>query len=239
MSHTQSEECPDEEAVFPFLIDSLNDRGQTRFCKNLLVYLFEPGISPCKADFPDVKIKRQIVEHYLKDICDLTQQYGTYTIEFSTPRTAHGKYAIQTDDIDLEFSKVFIENIKSIQYHNSQRANSIFTNEVFEKIYSYRSILEKTEVQSTSPTQTSKHTKVRNKITVFSTFLHIIRENFTQNDVSQNTKLDLQNILAWFIIDYFTHNLDLIAQARKNVSPQNTNDDTVIAEQSDYVWDPE
>ena len=39
--------------------------------------------------------------------------------------------------------------------------------------------------------------------------------------------------------DYFTHNLDLNSQARKNFRPQNTNDDTVIAEQSDYVWDPE
>ena len=178
MSHTQSDESPDKEAVFPFLIDSFNDRGQTQFCKNLLVNLFEPGISPCKAEFPDVKIKRQIIEHYLKDICNLTQQYGIYTIEFSTPRTAHNKYVIQTDDIDLEFSKVFIEYIKSIQYHNSQRANSIITNEVFAIMYSYISILEKTDVQSTSPTETSKHTKVKNEITIFSTFLHIIRENF-------------------------------------------------------------
>ena len=91
--------------------------------------MFEPGISPCKAEIPDVKNKRQIIEHYLKDICNLTQQYGIYTIEFSTPNTAHRKYVIQTDDIELEFSKVFIEYIKSIQYHNSQRANSIFTNE--------------------------------------------------------------------------------------------------------------
>ena len=106
----------------------------------------------------------------LNDICNLTQQYGIYTIEFSTPRTAQGKYVIQTDDIDLEFSKLFIEYIKSIQYQNSQRANSIFTNEVFAIIYSYISILEKTEVQSTSPTQTSQHTKVRTEITLFLTF---------------------------------------------------------------------
>ena len=49
----------------------------------------------------------------------------------------------------------------------------------------------------------------------------------------------MQKILAWFIIDYFTHNLDLISQAKKNVRPQITNDDTVLSEQSDYVWDPE
>ena len=239
MSHTQSDESPDDEAVFPFLIDSLDNRGQHYFSKNLLVNLFEPGISPCKAKFPDVKIKRQIIEHYLKDICNLTQQYGIYTIEFSTPNTSHRKYVIQTDDIELEFSKVLIENIKSIQYHNSQRANSIFTNEVFAVIYSYISLLEKTEVQIISPTETSKHTKVRNEITVFTTFLHIIRENFTKDDVSQNTEHDLQKILAWFINDNFTHNLDLISQARKNFRSQNTNDDTVLSEQSEYVWDPD
>ena len=38
---------------------------------------------------------------------------------------------------------------------------------------------------------------------------------------------------------FFTHNLDLISQAGKNFRPQSTNDDTVIAEQSDYIWDPE
>ena len=142
-SHTQSDESPDDEEVYPFLVDAPNDRGQHIFCKNLLLSLFEPGISPCKAEFPDVKIKRQIVEHYLKDICNLTKQYGIYTIEFSTPNPNHRKYVIQTDDFELEFSKVFLEYIKSIQYHNSQRANSIFTNEVFAIINSYISILEK------------------------------------------------------------------------------------------------
>ena len=37
--------------------------------------------------------------------------------------------------------------------------------------------------------------------------------------------------------DYFTHNIDLIAQARKNFRPQSTNDDTAIAEKPDYIWD--
>ena len=135
--------------------------------------------------------------------------------------------------------RIFTEYIVSIQYQNSQRANSKFTDEVLTIIYSYLSILERTEAQSTSPVQTSKHTKIRNKIVAFSTFLNAIRENFTNNDVSQNTKLDLQEILAWFTIDYFTHNIDLTEQARKTFRPPSTNDDTVIAEKSDYVWDPE
>ena len=60
MSNTLRDESQDEEAVFPFVINSLSDRGQTRVCKNLLVNLFEPGISPCKSEFPDIKIKRQL-----------------------------------------------------------------------------------------------------------------------------------------------------------------------------------
>ena len=62
MSHTQSDASPDDEAVFPFLIDSLDDRGQHDFCKNLLVKLFKPGISPCNAEVPDVKIKRHLLD---------------------------------------------------------------------------------------------------------------------------------------------------------------------------------
>ena len=45
--------------------------------------------------------------------------------------TPHGKYVIQTDEIDIEFSKVFTEYIKNIQQQNLQRAKSKFTNKVF------------------------------------------------------------------------------------------------------------
>ena len=93
---------------------------------------------------PRCKNQKTNYRHYLKDICNLTQQYGIYTIEFSTPNPNHRKHVIQTDDLDLEFSKLFLEYIKSVQYHNSQRANSIITNEVF-------AILEKTEIPNISP----------------------------------------------------------------------------------------
>ena len=47
------------------------------------------------------------------------------------------------------------------------------------------------------------------------------------------------SFLAWFISDYFAHNTDLISLARKNFRPQDTDDETVVAEQTDYVWDTE
>ena len=113
------------------------------------------------------------------------------------------------------------------------------TNDVFSILYSYLSLLEKTETQSTSPVQTTRHTNIKNEIAAFSEFLNTIRENLSNKEVSQTVKHDLQKLLAWFIIDYFTHTIDLIAQARKAFRPQSTDDDTVIAEQSDYIWDPD
>ena len=77
MSQSPSDKSPDENFVFPFLINSLTeDRVQKQFCNNLNANLFEQGISRCKAQFPEIKIKRQIVNHYMKGICNLTQQYG-------------------------------------------------------------------------------------------------------------------------------------------------------------------
>ena len=95
------------------------------------------------------------------------------------------------------------------------------------------------ELQRDSPTQTSRHTIVRQEIHTISKFLNAIRENLTNDQITQNVKHELQKILAWFIIDYFSHNIDLIEQARKNFRPQSTDDETVLAEQSGYVWDPE
>ena len=182
---TQSEESQDENSVFPFVINSLtDDRGQIQFCQNLIAKLFERRNSSCTTEFPYVKLKRQIIDHYLNGICNITQQYGNYTKEISSPSKFHGKYQIQTDDVDIEFSKVFTEYIKNLQHQNSQRANSKFTNDVFSKIYSYLSILEKTESPGTSPVQTSRHTTVRNEIAAFSGFLNTISENLSNNEVS-------------------------------------------------------
>ena len=149
MSQSPSDDSPDENSVFPFIINSLTeDRGQKQFCTNLIANVFEQGISPCKAEFPELKIKRQIIDHYLKGICNLAQPYGIYIIELSTESRYHSKHVIQTDDVDIEFSKVFTEYFKNIQHQSSQRANSIFTNDVFSLIYSYVSILEKKELKA-------------------------------------------------------------------------------------------
>ena len=120
----QSEESQKESSVFLFIINSLtDDRGEIQLCLILIAKLFERGNSPCKTEFPEVKTKRQIIDHYFKGICNIAQQYGIYTIEIRSPSKFHGKYLIQTDDVDIKFSKVFTENIKkncNIQIHKER-----------------------------------------------------------------------------------------------------------------------
>ena len=136
-----------ENSILPFFIKPLaEDRGQT-ICRNLIANLFEKGDSTYKREIPEVKIKSQLLDHYLKRTCNITQQNGIYTIEISSPITFHGRYLIQIDDVDIEFSKVFTEYIKNIRHQNSQRANSIFTDDLISIINSYVSILERTESQ--------------------------------------------------------------------------------------------
>ena len=127
-----------EDSVLPSLIHSLTEaRGQVQFCQNLIANLFEKGDSSCTKEFPDVKIKRQLLDRYLKGICSLTSQYGIYAIEIRSPSAFHDKYLIQTDD-NTTFSTVHKKHTTS----NSQRANSIFTNDAFSLICSYLSMLE-------------------------------------------------------------------------------------------------
>ena len=95
------------------------------------------------------------------------------------------------------------------------------------------------EPQGDSPIQTSRHTVVRQEIHIFSKYLNAIREDLTKSEVTHHVKNDLEKILALFIIDYLCHNIDLIEQARKIFRPQNTDDETVLAEKSNYVSDPE
>ena len=76
------------------------------------------------------------------------------------------------------------------------------------------------EPQGNSPTQKSLHTTVRQKIHIISKFLIAISENLTSNEITQHVKQDLQQILAWFIIEYFVYKIDLITLAKKNFRPQ-------------------
>ena len=68
----------------------------------------------------------------------------------------------------------------------------IFTNDVFSLIYSYLSILELNEPQGDSPTQTSRHTILKQEIHIFSKFLNALRENLSRNEITQHVKQDLQ-----------------------------------------------
>ena len=50
----------------------------------------------------------------------------------------------------------------------------------------------------------------------FLKILNTISESLTRNEISQNGKHHLRKILAWFIIDYFVHNIDLLSKQEKH-----------------------
>ena len=72
----------DDDSKLLIFIKPQNDpsRGQVQFCHNLITNLFEKGNSPCKQEFPEVKLKRETPDYYLKDICNITSYYGIFTI---------------------------------------------------------------------------------------------------------------------------------------------------------------
>ena len=41
-THTPSEDSPDDDDIYPFLVDAPDNRGQHDLCKNFLLNLFEP-----------------------------------------------------------------------------------------------------------------------------------------------------------------------------------------------------
>ena len=59
----------------------------------------------------------------------------------------------------------------------------------------------------------------------------------TSNEISHEH--DLKKILALFTIDYFVHNIDLLALSGTKCRPQNSDDETVLADEIDYVWHPD
>ena len=66
---SQNEESEDENSILPIIITSLtDDRGKTKFCQNLITPLFERGVTPYTAEFPEVKIKKQIVDQSQRNI---------------------------------------------------------------------------------------------------------------------------------------------------------------------------
>ena len=125
----------------------------------------------------------------------------------------------------------------NIKFHKEQIQYSQMM--FFQIIYSYITILNLKETSYESPPQTTWYSTVRQEVYRFSHLLDAIRENLISNEISQTVKHDLQRILAWFIIDYFVHSIDLIAQSRKKFRPQSSVDETVIADETDYVWDPD
>ena len=61
----------EDDSLFTFAIHPQNDpaRGQVQFSHNLITNLFEKVNNLCTQEFPEIRIRRQILDHYTKQTC--------------------------------------------------------------------------------------------------------------------------------------------------------------------------
>ena len=91
----------DDDSILPSVIHPKSDptRGQVQLCHNLIANLFEKGNSPCKQELSEIKNLRQVLDHYLTGISNITSPYEMFTIEILPPQTNQAPHRIQTDDM--------------------------------------------------------------------------------------------------------------------------------------------
>ena len=88
-------------------------KGQVQLCHNLIANLFEKGTNPCKQKFLEVKSKRQVLDHFLSGISNITSYYDIFTIKILLPQpSSQPPLRVQTDDIESFFSKIYTKTDK-------------------------------------------------------------------------------------------------------------------------------
>ena len=97
----------DDDSIRFFVIHPQSDRalGQMHCCHNSIASFFEKRNSPFKQEIPEIKTKKQTLDHYIKSICIITSYYGIFTIKKVPPQPNQTTHQIQTDDIDTKFQK--------------------------------------------------------------------------------------------------------------------------------------
>ena len=74
---------------------------------NFFFNLLHKGNIPGRQEFPELKIS-QIIDLNLPSICNITSQYGRFTIKILSPDfNSTPTHRIQTYDIELGFSNFF------------------------------------------------------------------------------------------------------------------------------------
>ena len=107
-----------EDSTLPFLIHPQAEaRGQVQFCQNLIINLFSKKFFfTWTKKFPDVKTKNNL----------LTTISKAYLVSH------HNMESTQQKSVTKQASTEYIKHKQ--QHQNSQRANSIFTNDVISLI---------------------------------------------------------------------------------------------------------
>ena len=118
-----------------------------------------------------------------------------FTTAILPPQSSnHPPHRIQTDATEFYFSKVFTEYLKIIQHQKLTKSKFNFVNWFFFIIYNYVSTLETKEKLYESPPQSSRHAKMRRKLSLCLQFLDSVCAKLTDSETSQIKKLIYKEI---------------------------------------------
>ena len=144
-----------------------------------------------KQEFPEVRIKRQVLDHYSTGISNITCHYNLLSIENLPPQSSNQPpHRIKIDDVDLDFSKVFTENIKKIQNTKIHKEQIQFSQTMFFQSSTTIILLWKQMINFIYHLR--KHPVTQNSKTrkyLVSQFLGSIRETLTDCEKPQLKKL--------------------------------------------------
>ena len=86
----QYDENFDDGSILPFVIHRQGDptRRQPTICCVQIANLIKKGNIPCKQGFTEIKIRRQVFDHYLPGVSNITSHCGIFTTEILPPHTS-------------------------------------------------------------------------------------------------------------------------------------------------------
>ena len=86
--------------ILSFLLPLIHKASSLEDKFNFATIYFKKEVVHANQNFPEVKIKRPILDHYLSGISSITSYYSIITIEILTPHPSNQPpHRMQTDDI--------------------------------------------------------------------------------------------------------------------------------------------
>ena len=94
----------DDDTILLFVPKNDPLREQVQFCRKFIISFFQKRNTPCKQEFSEVKIRRQVLDPHLPGTSKLTSFYGIFTIKIFSLESSN--QPPHQDDIKFDCIKI-------------------------------------------------------------------------------------------------------------------------------------